>query len=83
MTAFNEYQKQTIERLAIELQPVIGKTASDNYSPTLQSKLISINKETGMCILEVTPSEYDRVPNTKIGHQYEQPIQFVHNGYFY
>ena len=80
---FAEYQKQAIERMAYDLQSVIGKSASCNYSPTLQSKLISINKETGMCILEVTPSRYDRVPNVQIGHQYEQAIQLVHNGYFY
>ena len=87
MTAFNEYQKQTIERLATELQTVIGKTCSDNHSATLRSKLVSIDTVKGTCILEIMPSEY--FPghyvdaNEKIGTQYEQSIQIVHNGYFY
>lgn len=83
MTAFNEYQKQTIERLATELQTVIGKTCSDNHSPTLNSKLVSINKDKGTCIMEITPSEYYGVKPTRIGKTYEQSIQIVHNGYFY
>jgi hypothetical protein len=82
MTAFNEYQKQTIERLATELQTVIGKIGPDNHSATLRSKLISIDTIKGTCILEIVPTEY--VPShEKVGQQYEQAIQIVHNGYFY
>jgi hypothetical protein len=85
MTTFNEYQKQTIERLATELQTVIGQTASDNHSPTLRSKLVSIDTVKGTCILEITPSDYFEFGDDirDIGRRYEQAIQIVHNGYFY
>ena len=82
MTAFTEYQKQTIERLATELQTKIGYACSDNHSATLKSKLVSIDTEKATCILEIMPSEYFK-GHEKIGHQYEQSIQIVHNGYFY
>ena len=85
MTAFNEYQKQTIERLATELQSVIGKSCSDNYSPTLRSRLVSIDTQKGTCILETLPSDYFEFGDdtSEIGIQYEQNIQIVHNQYFY
>ena len=80
---FAEYQKQTFERMAYDLQSVIGKIGPDNHSATLRSKLISIDTEKGTCILEITPSYLGSEGHEKIGTQYEQAIQIVHNGYFY
>lgn len=83
---FAEYQKQTIERMAYDLRPVIGQSASDNYSPTLRSKLVSIDTAKGTCILETLPSDYFEFgvdDMSQIGKQYEQSIQIVHNQYFY
>jgi len=77
----NELQK-TIERLAYDLQSVIGKIGPDNHSATLRSKLVSIDTVKGTCILEIVPTEYVK-EHEKIGHQYEQSIKIVHNGYFY
>lgn len=82
---FAEYQKQAIERMAYDLQTVIGKSCSDNYSPTLRSKLVSIDTATGTCVLETLPSDYFEFGDdtSQIGIQYEQSIQIVHNQYFY
>jgi hypothetical protein len=79
---FAEHQQKTIERMAYDLQSVIGKIGPDNHSATLRSKLISIDTVKGTCILEIVPTEYVKT-HEKIGHQYEQAIQIVHNGYFY
>lgn len=82
---FAEYQQQTINRMAYDLQAKIGVTGSDNHSPTLRSKLVSIDTVKGTCILEITPSDYFEFGDdtSAIGKQYEQAIQIVHNGYFY
>lgn len=82
---FAEYQKQTIERMAYDLRQVIGQSCSDNYSPTLRSKLVSIDTEKGTCLLETLPSDYFEFGDdtSAIGKQYEQSIQIVHNQYFY
>lgn len=82
---FAEYQKQKIERMAFDLEKVIGKTGSDNHSPTLRSKLVSIDIQKGTCILEITPSDYFQFGDdtSDIGKTYEQSMEIVHNGYFY
>jgi len=79
---FANEQQKTIERLAYDLQSVIGKIGPDNHSATLRSKLVSIDTVKGTCILEIVPTEYVKT-HEKIGTQYEQSIQIVHNGYFY
>ena len=82
--SYVELIKETINSKADELEHVIGNDCSDNYSPTLRSKLISIDREKGTCILEVMPSVYDQFKenNCTVGQRYEQNINIVYNGYF-
>ena len=69
-----------------ELKSVIGKEVSENFSPTLRAKLVSINRN-GMCTMEVIPSPYKGSwswqQNHTTGHRYERPIEYVWNAYFF
>lgn len=66
-----------------ELVEVIGKDCSCNQSPTLRAKLISV--ETLWCLLEVTPTMYNRNQwaNTSVGKQFRLPISTVYNMYLF
>lgn len=83
-TSVEDLIKQTINSHADELESVIGNDCSDNYSPTLRSKLISIDREKGLCTLEIMPSVYDQFNENDctVGQRYEQSISIVYNGYF-
>ena len=71
---------------AEELKPRIGFPVSENFSPTLRAKLVSINSN-GMCTMEVIPSPYEGSwawqQNHTSGHRYERPIEYVWNAYFF
>lgn len=66
-----------------ELVEVIGKDCSCNQSPTLRAKLISV--ETLWCLLEVTPTMYNRNQwaNTSVGKQFKLPTSTVYNMYLF
>lgn len=66
-----------------ELREVIGKDCTCNHSPTLKAKLISA--ESLWCLLEVTPTMYNRNQwaNTLVGKQFRLPTEIVHNMYFF
>jgi len=70
-----------------ELVKVIGKEVSENFSPTLRAKLVSINEFAGMCTMEVVPSPYEgswsASQNYTAGHRYEAPIYRIHNAFFF
>ena len=70
-----------------ELVKVIGKEVSENFSPTLRAKLVSINEFAGMCTMEVVPSPYEgswsASQNHTAGHRYEAPIYRIHNAFFF
>ena len=81
---FAEYQKQTIARMAYDLRPFICiRECSDNHSPTLNSMIVGIDESKGTCTLQILPSHYPNMDNSRVGETYEQSIQIVHNGYFY
>jgi len=64
-----------------ELKTVIGKSVSENFSPTSRAKLIKICKD--YCIFESVQSEYSVKPANLIGVQYKRPIPFAWNAYFF
>lgn len=72
-----------------ELVKVIGKEVSENFSPTLRAKLVSINEFAGVCTMEVVESPYvsmktmGTLNEDKIGMRYERPIAYVWNAYFF
>ena len=72
-----------------ELVKVIGKEVSENFSPTLRAKLVSINEFAGMCTMEVVESPYvsmvqmGSLNNDKVGMRYEAPIYRIHNAFFF
>ena len=70
-----------------ELVKVIGKEVSENFSPTLRAKLVSINEFAGVCTMEVVPSPYEgswsAQQNHTVGHRYERPIYSIHNAFFF
>jgi hypothetical protein len=71
-----------------ELMTVIGETVSENFSPTLRAKLVSINELSGVCVMEVVKSPYPEwswaaQQNHTAGHQYERPIEYIWNSFFF
>jgi hypothetical protein len=72
-----------------DLVKVVGKETSENFSPTLRAKLVTINEHAGMCTMEVVESPYvsmvqgGSLNNDKVGMRYERPIAYVWNAYFF
>jgi hypothetical protein len=71
-----------------ELASVVGNEVSENFSPTLRAKLVSINEFAGVCTMEVVPSPYPAYSfaasnNHKAGERYERPIEYVWNAFFF
>ena len=71
----------------MELVNVIGKEVSENFSPTLRAKLVSINEFAGVCTMEVVESPYkgswSASQNYTAGHRYEAPVERIHNAFFF
>ena len=73
----------------IELMTVIGEVTSENFSPTLRAKLVSINELSGDCTMEVVPSPYvsmvqmSALNEDKVGMRYEAPVYRIWNAFFY
>ncbi len=73
----------------IELMTMIGEEVSENFSPTLRAKLVSINEFAGVCTMEVVPSPYvsmvqmGTLNEDKVGMRYEAPVYRIHNAFFF
>jgi hypothetical protein len=74
-----------------DLRLMIGESVSENFSPTLRAKLLTIDESRGggVCIMEVVPSPYvsmvqgGSLNNDKVGMRYEAPIYRIWNAYFF
>lgn len=68
---------------AEELKSRIGEPVSENFSPTLRAKLISIHPYHGTCTMEVLPSPYElnKEHNHRAGEQYLAPAERIWNAY--
>ncbi len=64
-----------------ELKSVIGKSTSQNQSPTLHGKLLKVNKKT--CTFEVVKSPYRSGDESRIGERYLVPISWAWNAFFF
>ena len=66
---------------------MIGEIVSENFSPTLRAKLITIDETDGVCIMEVVESPYkgswSALQNHTAGHRYEAPLYRIHNAFFF
>lgn len=60
-----------------ELMTMIGKETSDNYSPTLRSKLIAIYDT--HCIWEIAPNQWNDEGNETVGTRKFVPIWLSSN----
>lgn len=65
---------------ASELREVIGKTVTENHSPTLYSKLIKIDSST--CVMEVVDGSTIKKPEGP-PQRYRIPLDQAWNAYFY
>ncbi len=72
-----------------ELVDVIGNEVSENFSPTLRAKLVSVDEYHGTCMMEVVESPYVSMTQMsslnvdKVGTKYEAPISRIWNAYFF
>lgn len=73
----------------MELVKMVGETVSENFSPTLRAKLVSINEYAGVCTMEVVATPYvsmktmGSLNEDKVGTLYEAPISRIHNAFFF
>jgi hypothetical protein len=65
---------------ASELREVVGKTVTENYSPTNYAKLIKINKIN--CVMEVVDGSTIKKPEGP-PVRYKIPLEYAWNAYFY
>ena len=72
-----------------ELMTMLGEVTSENFSPTLRAKLVSINEYAGVCSMEVVESPYvsmvqmSSLNEDKVGMRYEAPISRIWNAFFF
>ena len=71
----------------IELQKMIGEQVSENFSPTLRAKLLEVDGDRGVCLMEVAENYYkDGVGakgNHKVGTLYEATLERIWNAFFF
>lgn len=73
----------------IDLVKMVGEVTSENFSPTLRAKLVSVNEYEGMCTMEVVPSPYvsmvqgGLLNNDKVGTLYQAPVYRIWNAFFF
>ena len=72
-----------------ELMTMLGESVSENFSPTLRAKLISVNELTGVCTMEVVESPYTSMKTMgslnadKVGMRYKAPVYRIWNAFFF
>ena len=76
----NEYREKMME-----LVPYIGKVCCENFSPTNQAKLVSMDIEHNIAVMEVVGSPYLGLHkyNDKVGEQYVRPLNYVWNAFLF
>lgn len=63
-----------------ELTPMIGKETSDNFSPTLRSKLIEVTSNG--CVWEIAPNHWGTEGNEMVGTRKIVPLWLSSNMFF-
>ena len=72
-----------------ELMTMLGESVSENFSPTLRAKLVSVNELTGVCTMEVVESPYTSMKTMgslnadKVGMRYKAPVYRIWNAFFF
>ena len=72
-----------------ELMTMLGESVSENFSPTLRAKLISVDTKRAVCTMEVIPSPYvsmvqgGLLNNDKVGMRYKAPVYRIWNAFFF
>ncbi len=72
-----------------ELLSMVGEQVSENFSPTLRAKLISVDENRAICTMEVVSSPYvsmvqgGSLNEDKVGTTYEAPVYRIWNAFFF
>ena len=72
-----------------ELMTMLGESVSENFSPTLRAKLVSVNELTGVCTMEVVESPYTSMKTMgslnadQVGMRYKAPVYRIWNAFFF
>ena len=82
-----DFERESIEAMS-QLNGVIGKECSENYSPTHRAKLVSYDSVNGVCTMEVVPSPYpahsfSASNNHRAGERYEAQAWRIWNSFFF
>ena len=79
-----DFEKERVEKLN-ELNSVIGKECSENFSPTNRAKLIQYLPHSEMCVMEVVESPYASAAhnNDKAGERYYAEAWRIWNHFFF
>lgn len=79
-----DFQKEYREKM-LELVPYIGKECSENFSPTLTAKLLSIDIASNIALMEVLPSPYSALQhkNFMAGETYVAPLDRIWNAFLF
>ena len=80
MTKVEELMNMTNLSKVVELTPMIGKETSDNYSPTLRSKLVEVTSNG--CVFEIAPNHYTEEGNEMVGTRKIVPLWLSANMFF-
>ena len=63
-----------------ELTPMIGKERTDNFSPTLRSKLVVVTSNG--CVWEIAPNDWGTEGNEMVGTRKVLPLWLSANMFF-
>jgi hypothetical protein len=72
-----------------ELMTMLGESVSENFSPTLRAKLVSVDTKRAVCTMEVISSPYvsmvqgGLLNNDKVGMRYKAPVYRIWNAFFF
>ena len=82
-----DFESEAIEAMN-QLNGVIGKECSENFSPTHRAKLVSYDSVHDLCIMEVVPSPYpahsfSASKNHLAGERYVAPAWRIWNSFFF
>jgi hypothetical protein len=70
-----------LETQSVDLKSVIGKEVSQNHSPTLRARLVSVGKSNS--VFESVPSPYDKLfKGESVGVKYKVPNWIAWNSFF-
>ena len=83
-----DFEKEYREKM-MELVPYIGKVCNENFSPTHRAKLVSMDIDRNIAVMEVVSSPYismvqgGPLNEDKVGETYVRPLNYVWNAFLF